>query len=143
MAEVIHTIGRRKSSVARIYLRQGDGLIEILQNSNTAKKHGYKIKKINYKEYFSYSTLKNKISSILFLTNYEKKINILIKVKGGGINGQVEAVRLAICRALCLLDSNNRSLLKSKGLLTRDSRKVERKKFGQKKARKQFQFSKR
>lgn len=141
--EIIHTIGRRKSSVARIYIQQGDGIIQVLQNSNTAKKYGNKIKKINYKEYFSYPTFINQIESVLHLTKYENKINILIKVKGGGINGQVEAVRLAICRALCLLDSNNRSLLKPKGLLTRDSRKVERKKFGQKKARKQFQFSKR
>lgn len=141
--EVIHTIGRRKTSVARIYLKEGNGNIQVLQNSNTAKKHGCKIKKINYKDYFFYSTFSNQISNILFLTNSEKKFNILIKVNGGGINGQVEAVRLAICRALCLLDSNNRNLLKPKGLLTRDSRKVERKKFGQKKARKQFQFSKR
>lgn len=141
--QTIHTIGRRKTSVARIYLKEGNGIIEVLQNNNTAKKNGEKIKKINYKNYFSYSTFSNQISSILSLTNSENKFNILIKVKGGGINGQVEAVRLAICRALCLLDSNNRSLLKPKGFLTRDSRKVERKKFGQKKARKQFQFSKR
>lgn len=141
--DIIHTIGRRKSSVARIYLKQGDGTIQVLQNSNTAKKHRYKKKKLDYKEYFSYSIFRNQISSVLCLTNSENKFNILIKVKGGGINGQVEATRLAICRALCLLDSKNRVLLKSRGLLTRDSRKVERKKFGQKKARKQFQFSKR
>lgn len=141
--EIIHTIGRRKSAVARIYLTEGDGMIQVLQNSKTAKKRKQKIKILNYKEYFFYSTFISQISNILLLTNSENKFNILIKVKGGGINGQVEAVRLAICRALCLLDSNNRSILKPKGLLTRDSRQVERKKFGQKKARKQFQFSKR
>lgn len=141
--DIIHTIGRRKSAVARIYLTEGDGMIQVLQNSKTAKKRKQKIKKINYKEYFFYSTFISQISNILLLTNSENKFNILIKVKGGGINGQVEAVKLAICRALCLLDANNRSLLKPKGLLTRDSRQVERKKFGQKKARKQFQFSKR
>lgn len=141
--DIIHTIGRRKSAIARIYLKKGDGTIQVLQNSNTAKKYRYNKKKLNYKEYFSYPTFINQISSILFLTNSEKKFNILIKVKGGGINGQVEATRLAICRALCILDPKNRNILKPKGLLTRDSRKVERKKFGQKKARKQFQFSKR
>ena len=77
------------------------------------------------------------------LTENEGKFDLKVTVKGGGFNGQAEAVRLAISRALCKIDEENRSALKPEGLLTRDPRMVERKKFGQKKARKKFQFSKR
>jgi small subunit ribosomal protein S9 len=79
----------------------------------------------------------------LALTANEKSFDIKVNVKGGGITGQAEAVRLAIARAMCELNEENRTVLKPEGLLTRDPRMVERKKFGQKKARKKFQFSKR
>ncbi|WP_185882271.1 30S ribosomal protein S9 [Blattabacterium cuenoti] len=124
----IHAIGRRKRSLARIYLQYGNG--KIIINS------------INYKKYFSKYT-QNKILHPFQLFDYNNKFNIDIKVIGGGYNGQAEAISLAISRALCMLDTNHKELLKKYGLLTRDSREVERKKFGQKKARKQFQFSKR
>nr|WP_185874120.1 30S ribosomal protein S9 [Blattabacterium cuenoti] len=124
---MIHTIGRRKRSLARIYLTYGNG--KIIINSKDYKK--YFIKNINIKILYPFQIINN------------NKFDIFIKVCGGGFNGQAEAIRLAITRALCKLDIKNRNVLKSKGLLTRDSREVERKKFGQKKARKKFQFSKR
>ena len=127
--ETIHTIGRRKTSVARIYLDKGKG--------------GILVNKKKFEDYFSTPTLQYKISQPFILTNTEKKYNIKIIVKGGGANGQAEAVRLGISRALCKINEEHRSILKPEGLLTRDSRMVERKKFGQKKARKKFQFSKR
>ncbi|ACX84022.1 30S ribosomal protein S9 [Blattabacterium sp. (Periplaneta americana) str. BPLAN] len=125
---IIHSIGRRKRSLARVYLESGEKL-SILINSQ------------NFENYFP----KNVHGKILYPLKKidNEKFNIKIKVNGGGFNGQAEAIRLAISRALCKLDSNNRSLLKYEGLLTRDSREVERKKFGKKKARKKFQFSKR
>nr|WP_185851863.1 30S ribosomal protein S9 [Blattabacterium cuenoti] len=127
---IIHSIGRRKRSLARVYLKSGNG--KILINSK------------NYIEYFS----KNTYSKILYPLkiinqNQLNQFDIIIKVNGGGFNGQAEAIRLAISRAFCKVDLKNRKILKSNGLLTRDSREVERKKFGQKKARKKYQFSKR
>ncbi|WP_185870339.1 30S ribosomal protein S9 [Blattabacterium cuenoti] len=126
---VIHSIGRRKRSLARVYLKNGTGVILI----NSQK----------YCQYFS-KNIYNKILYPLKIVNQMNQFDIHIKVNGGGFNGQAEAIRLAISRALCKLDlKKNRSILKSNGLLTRDSREVERKKFGQKKARKKYQFSKR
>ncbi|WP_185858242.1 30S ribosomal protein S9 [Blattabacterium cuenoti] len=125
---MIHTIGRRKRSLARIYLKIGNGSIII----NSKKWDLYFPKYIHQK--------------IMYPIEIIKKLNqfdINIKVFGGGFNGQAEAIRLAISRALCQLNVKNRIKLKSEGLLTRDSREVERKKFGQKKARKKYQFSKR
>ena len=127
--EVIHTIGRRKKSVARIFIREGKGSITV--------------NKKNYTEYFPTASLQYKIQQPLILTNTEGNYDLKITVKGGGTNGQVEAVRLAIARALCKISEEFRSELKPEGLLTRDPRMIERKKFGQKKARKKFQFSKR
>ena len=127
--ETIHTIGRRKKSVARIYIDKGKGAI--LVNN----------KKFN--TYFSTPSLQYKISQPFILTNTEKTYDIKIIVKGGGTNGQAEAIRLGISRALCKINDEHRPVLKTEGLLTRDPRMVERKKFGQKKARKKFQFSKR
>ena len=127
--ETIHTIGRRKKSVARIYIDKGKGAI--LVNN----------KKFN--NYFSTPSLQYKISQPFILTNTEKTYDIKIIVKGGGTNGQAEAIRLGISRALCKINNEHRPVLKTEGLLTRDPRMVERKKFGQKKARKKFQFSKR
>jgi small subunit ribosomal protein S9 len=101
---------------------------------------------VNQKElatYFPTATLQYKVNQPLELTENAGKFDITVNVYGGGITGQAEAVRLAISRAICELDAENRSILKPEGLLTRDPRMVERKKFGQKKARKKFQFSKR
>ena len=127
--EVIHTIGRRKTSVARVFVSEGKG------NMTVNKKA--------YTEYFPTPTLQYKVFQPLSLTGTEDNYDINITVVGGGSNGQAEAVRLAISRALCQINEEHRLVLKPEGLLTRDPRMVERKKFGQKKARKKFQFSKR
>lgn len=127
--ETIHTIGRRKTAVARVYLSEGEG------NINVNKK--------DYKDYFTTGTLQYKVNQALALTGNEKNFDVKANVYGGGITGQAEAIRLALSRAMCKLDEENRLTLKPEGLLTRDARMVERKKFGQKKARKKFQFSKR
>ena len=94
-------------------------------------------------EYFTTPSLQYKLMQPFILTNTEGDFDLKITVKGGGSNGQAEAIRLAISRALCKINSEHRAELKPEGLLTRDPRMVERKKFGQKKARKKFQFSKR
>jgi small subunit ribosomal protein S9 len=127
--EVIHKIGRRKTAVARVYLSDGKGNITV--------------NKRDLADYFPTATLQYKVQQPFALTDNEKAFDVNINVYGGGITGQAEAVRLAISRALCELDAENRLALKPEGLLTRDPRMVERKKFGQKKARKKFQFSKR
>ena len=93
--------------------------------------------------YFPTATLQYKVNQPLALTNNEGNFDVKVNVFGGGVTGQAEAVRLALSRAMCELDEENRGILKPEGLLTRDPRMVERKKFGQKKARKKFQFSKR
>ena len=127
--EVIHKIGRRKTSVARIYLSKGKN--KMIINGK------------DYKDYFPTTSLQYKIIQPFKLTDNLGKFDLSVNVHGGGITGQVEAIRLAISRALCEISDENRPLLKKEGLLTRDPRMVERKKFGQKKARKKFQFSKR
>lgn len=127
--EVINKIGRRKSSVARVYLSSGKGKMTI--NNKDAK------------DYFTVDTLHYKLNQPFMLTETEGQFDVKVNVKGGGINGQAEAIRLAISRALTELDAENKPKLKEKGLMTRDPRMVERKKPGQKKARKKFQFSKR
>ena len=127
--EVVHTIGRRKTSVARIYLSKG--------------KDNVTVNGKDYKKYFPTTTQQYKVMQPFNLTNNAGKFDVSVNVYGGGTTGQVEAIRLAISRALCDVDSENRTLLKSNGLLTRDSRVVERKKPGQKKARKKFQWVKR
>ena len=127
--DVIHTIGRRKTAVARIYLKAGNGTITV--------------NKRDLNNYFTTPTLQYKVKQALALVGAEDAYDVKVNVYGGGITGQAEATRLAIARALCQLDAENRATLKPEGLLTRDPRMVERKKFGQKKARKRFQFSKR
>ena len=127
--EVIHKIGRRKTSVARIYLSKGKDKMTI--NGK------------DYKDYFPTTSLQFKILQPFKLTNNLGKFDLSVNVYGGGITGQVEAIRLAVSRALSEMSDENKSALKKEGLLTRDPRMVERKKFGQKKARKKFQFSKR
>ena len=127
--EVIHKIGRRKTAVARIYLAPGKGSITV--------------NKKDVNDYFPSATLQYKVNRPFALTNNEGNFDVKVNVFGGGITGQAEAIRLALSRAMCELDEENRGILKPEGLLTRDPRMVERKKFGQKKARKKFQFSKR
>ena len=127
--EVIHKIGRRKTAVARIYLKEGSGVITV--------------NKRNLTDYFNTPTHQYKVKQPFALLGIEDTYDVKVNVYGGGITGQAEAIRLAISRALCELDVENRAVLKPEGLLTRDPRMVERKKFGQKKARKRFQFSKR
>ena len=127
--EIIHKIGRRKTSVARIYLSKGKDKMTI--NGK------------DYKDYFPTTSLQYKILQPFKLTNNIGKFDLSVNVYGGGITGQVEAIRLAISRALSEMSDENKSALKKEGLLTRDPRMVERKKFGQKKARKKFQFSQR
>ena len=127
--EVLHKIGRRKTAVARVYLSKGEGKITI--------------NKKELKDYFPTATLQYKVNQPLMLTENDGNFDIKVNVFGGGVTGQAEAIRLAISRAMCELNDENRGILKPEGLLTRDPRMVERKKFGQKKARKKFQFSKR
>lgn len=127
--EVIHKIGRRKTAVARVYVSEGKGNITV--------------NKKDMATYFPTATLQYKVNQPIVMTNNEGNFDIKVNVYGGGITGQAEAIRLALSRAMCELDAENRSILKPEGLLTRDPRMVERKKFGQKKARKKFQFSKR
>jgi small subunit ribosomal protein S9 len=127
--EVIHKIGRRKTAVARVYVAKGNGNITVNKKDMAV--------------YFPTASLQYKVNQPLAMTNNDGNFDITVNVYGGGITGQAEAVRLALSRALCEVDAENRQILKPEGLLTRDSRMVERKKFGQKKARKKFQFSKR
>ncbi|HRZ41591.1 MAG TPA: 30S ribosomal protein S9 [Bacteroidales bacterium] len=127
--EVINTSGRRKTAVARVYLKPGNGSITVNRK--------------DYKAYFTTEMLHYTIEQPFKLTNNEGKFDVLVNVKGGGFKGQAEAVRLAISKALTEVDQENRPMLKPEGLLRRDPRMVERKKPGQKKARKRFQFSKR
>ena len=127
--EVIHKIGRRKTAVARVYVSKGKGNITVNDK--------------DLKSYFTTGTLQYKVNQPLALTENLGNFDIKVNVYGGGVTGQAEAVRLALSRAMCELNEENRIILKPEGLLTRDPRMVERKKFGQKKARKKFQFSKR
>ena len=126
---VIHKIGRRKTAVARVYISKGKGNITVNDK--------------DFKSYFTTGTLQYKVNQPLALTENIDNFDVKINVYGGGFTGQAEAVRLALSRAMCELNEENRIILKPEGLLTRDPRMVERKKFGQKKARKKFQFSKR
>ena len=126
---VINKLGRRKSSVARIYLKSGKGKITI--------------NKRDHKDYFTTDVLQYKIFQPFELTGTKGKYDATINVNGGGSTGQVEAIRLAISRALVEINEDYKPMLKAEGLMTRDPRMVERKKPGQPKARKKFQFSKR
>lgn len=127
--EVVNSIGRRKTSVARIYLESGKG--EITVNDR------------DIKEYFPSEILQTIVKQPLNLVKVNGNFSIKVNVDGGGPKGQAEAVRLAISRALCEIDAEHRPPLKKEGFLTRDPRMVERKKYGRRKARRAFQFSKR
>lgn len=127
--EVTNTSGRRKTAVARIYMKAGNG--EILVNNKP------------YDQYFTTLVNQFKVVQPLQLTDNVGKLDIKVNVDGGGVTGQAEAIRLAISKSLCEINPEFRANLKPIGLLRRDDRMVERKKPGQKKARKRFQFSKR
>ncbi|MBP5372096.1 MAG: 30S ribosomal protein S9 [Bacteroidales bacterium] len=127
--EVINALGRRKSAIARIYVKEGKGQITV--NNRELDK------------YFAEERLRFIVKQPLSLLEKEGDFDIKVNLVGGGIKGQAEATRLAIARALVKMDEENKSPLKKQGFLTRDQREVERKKPGQKKARKRFQFSKR
>jgi small subunit ribosomal protein S9 len=127
--EVVNTLGRRKTAVARIYLKEGNGEITV--------------NKRDYKDYFPTATLQYVVTQPFEVTNTQAKYDVVVNLDGGGYNGQAEALRLAISRALVEIDAEYRPALKAKGLMRRDPRMVERKKPGQPKARKKFQFSKR
>ena len=124
-----NTSGRRKTAVARIYLVEGNG--DIIVNGK------------EYKAYFPTLPLQFIVNQSLQVTDLLGKFDISVNVMGGGITGQAEAVRLAIAKAIVERDPEKKPALKAKSLMTRDSRMVERKKPGRKKARKRFQFSKR
>ena len=126
---MINKIGRRKAAVARVYLKKGTGKIEINGKELT--------------EYFPMIDTQIKVLDPLNTIGLTNEFDIKVNVAGGGFKGQSEAIRMAISRALVEIDENNKKPLKDKKYLTRDSREVERKKFGKPKARKSFQFSKR
>lgn len=127
--EIVNTLGRRKTAVARIYLSEGKGNITV--------------NKREFKEYFPATTLQFIVLQPLQLLGVQEKYDIKVNLDGGGPKGQAEALRLAISRAMLEIDAEYRKELKAAGFLTRDPREVERKKPGQPKARKRFQFSKR
>ena len=127
--EVINTLGRRKTAVARLYMKPGSG--QIMVNNR------------DYKEYFCVPTLQYKVEQPLQVANLIGQYDIKANLDGGGVTGQAEALRMAIAKALTQIDPELRPALKAQGFLRRDPRMVERKKPGQPKARKRFQFSKR
>lgn len=127
--DVINSIGRRKKSIARVYLSKGKGNVTV--NGK------------DFKAYFPTVALQYRIHQPFVLTENEKKFDVKANISGGGVTGQAEALRLAMSRALVELNAEHKPALKAEGLMTRDPRMVERKKPGQKKARKKFQFSKR
>ena len=127
--QITHTIGRRKTAIARVYIQPGNGTVVV--------------NKKDYKDYFPTLPLQYIVKQAFELTNNTDKFDVTVNVEGGGITGQAQAIRLGISRALVKLNEEAKPILKTNGLMTRDPRMVERKKPGQKKARKRFQFSKR
>ncbi|MFH1001406.1 MAG: 30S ribosomal protein S9 [Bacteroidota bacterium] len=127
--DIINSLGRRKKAIARVYLKEGNGQITV--------------NKKDFKTYFPTGILQFVAQQAFELSGTVGKFDVVANIDGGGINGQAEALRLGIARALVKVDPENKPALKAKGLMTRDPRMVERKKPGQPKARKKFQFSKR
>lgn len=127
--EVVNSVGRRKSAVARVYVKSGSGAIVI--NSR------------DIETYFPLEIFQYVVKQPLIVTENLGAFDIKINLTGGGIKGQAEAARMGIARALCEVNPELRGVLKKNGFLTRDARRVERKKPGQPGARKKFQFSKR
>ena len=127
----ISAVGRRKSSIARVHLVKGKGNILINRSKQSLL------------EYFKRKSLVMELKEPLSLVDFNENYDFMVNIKGGGLTGQARALRLAISRSLEKLNPDLRSVLKKAGMLTRDSRVVERKKYGQPGARKKFQFSKR
>ena len=127
--EIINTIGRRKTSIARVYFKPGKGTIVINDRELAI--------------YFTSEIHQTTVKQALTLTKTDGNYDVTVNVEGGGNKGQAEAIRLGIARALVVINNDNRVTLKKERLLTRDSRMVERKKPGRRKARRKFQFSKR
>lgn len=127
--EVVNAIGRRKAAIARVYVSEGKGNITINKKDLT--------------EYFPSGILQYVVRQPLNLLDVAEKYDIKVNLDGGGFKGQAEALRLAIARALIKIDAESKPALRAAGFVTRDPREVERKKPGQPKARKRFQFSKR
>ncbi len=127
--EIINTIGRRKTSIARVYVKPGKGVI-LINDRELAT-------------YFTSEIHQTTVKQALTVTKQDGNYDVTVNVEGGGSKGQAEAIRLGIARALVTINNENRPPLRKEGLLTRDSRMVERKKPGRRKARRKFQFSKR
>ena len=127
--EIVNTIGRRKTSIARVYTQPGKGEIKINEQ------------KLN--DYFKSEILQTTVKQAFVISKTEGQYDVTINVEGGGSKGQAEAIRLGIARALVNINAEHKPALKKEGLMTRDSRMVERKKPGRRKARRRFQFSKR
>jgi small subunit ribosomal protein S9 len=127
--EMINAVGRRKTAVARVYLMKGEGTITV--NGK------------DYREYFPHVHVQHNVVDPFAAVGAESIYDVKINVRGGGYKGQAEAVRMGVSRALVKLNEEFKKPLKAKKFLTRDSRAVERKKYGKPKARKRFQFSKR
>jgi small subunit ribosomal protein S9 len=125
----INNVGRRKTAVARVYLRPGSGNITVNHK--------------DFKVYFPSDVLQIIVNQPIELVNDMGKYDFFVNVKGGGVSGQAQAVRMGIARSLVEASPENRTVIKKEGYLTRDSRMVERKKYGRRKARRSFQFSKR
>jgi len=134
MAELLHGVGRRKTSVARVYLKPGEG--KIVANGKPIE------------EFFAADPYFKERAAVAVYKPFEvtgtlNKYDVKVNLSGGGVTGQIDALRLGIARALLKVDANHRQVLRKEGLLTRDSRMVERKKYGYKKARRSEQYSKR
>ncbi len=127
--DITNTIGRRKTSIARVYVKPGNGDI--------------KVNNRDLKEYFLSEIHQTTVKQALTISKAEGSYDVVVNVEGGGIKGQAEAVRLGIARALVAINAENKPALRKEGIMTRDSRMVERKKYGRRKARRRFQFSKR
>ena len=124
-----NAVGRRKEAVTRVFISKGEGKITVNDK--------------DYKEYFALAYLQNQVESPLKAIEATDKFDVKINATGGGVKGQAEAAKLGIARALLEINPEYRPVLKAAGLLKRDPRSVERKKFGHKKARRSYQFSKR
>jgi|SRR5689334_11316628 small subunit ribosomal protein S9 len=127
--QIINTIGRRKTSIARVYVKPGKG--EIIVNNR------------DLKEYFLSEIHQTLVKQAITISKVDGSYDVTVNVEGGGIKGQAEAIRLGIARALVEFNPENKPALRKEGIMTRDSRMVERKKPGRRKARRKFQFSKR
>jgi small subunit ribosomal protein S9 len=127
--QIINSTGRRKTSIARVYMTPGKGQIVVNERE--------------FKEYFKSDIHQILVKQPFTILQQDGNYDVTINVEGGGIKGQAEAIRLGIARALVGMNEEFKSSLRKEGLLTRDSRMVERKKFGRRKARRRFQFSKR